>query len=67
MLNNLHQCYIPLLHIISVEDLAKLLSYVLSKINKDPGGSVIKAKMNILQNTINSQLLVDPGEILKFV
>ncbi|XP_059179495.1 dedicator of cytokinesis protein 3-like [Physella acuta] len=60
MLNNLHQCYIPLLHIISVEDLAKLLSYLLSKINKDPGGSVIKAKMNILQNTINSQLLVDP-------
>ncbi|BFZ10880.1 hypothetical protein BsWGS_13919 [Bradybaena similaris] len=59
LLNNLHKAYVPLLLIISNIDLAQLVVFILTKINLHQGEHVIKAKTNLIKNTINSQLILD--------
>ncbi|CAL1526646.1 unnamed protein product [Lymnaea stagnalis] len=61
LLNNLHKCFIPLLHILSVTDLTKYIRFLLCIINKEPGVSVTKAKTMLIQHAINSKLMTEPA------
>lgn len=61
LLNNLHKCIVPLLHILSVTDLTKYICFLLSRINKEPGVAVTKAKTTLIQHAINSKLMTEPA------
>ncbi|RUS82675.1 hypothetical protein EGW08_009578, partial [Elysia chlorotica] len=59
LLMHLHQSYIPLMHIISAQDLAQLILYICSRVAKDPVNSVLKAKTTFIRNAVLSSLMHD--------
>ncbi|KAH9508036.1 Dedicator of cytokinesis protein 3 [Bulinus truncatus] len=59
ILNNLHKCFIPLLHVETVTELAQIVIFLLSKINPEPGNKVTRAKTSVIQHVINSPLMMD--------
>ncbi|KAK3780750.1 hypothetical protein RRG08_001856 [Elysia crispata] len=60
LLMHLHQSYIPLMHVISAQDLAQLILYICSRVAKEPQNSVLKAKTTFIRNAVLSMLMHDP-------
>lgn len=59
LLIHLHQSYIPLLHVISAQDLAQLILFICSRVSKEPVNAVLKAKTTFIRNAVLSTLMHD--------
>ncbi|KAK0041551.1 dedicator of cytokinesis protein 3, partial [Biomphalaria pfeifferi] len=59
ILSNLHKCFIPLLHVESLMELAQIVKFLLSRVNVEPGSKVTKAKTSLVKHVINSPLFQD--------
>jgi len=69
LLSNLHNCYVPLMELITKRELADQVRDVIIQLPKakDLVVEIRRTKMEFIQKTVNSDLFKDDGMIICYI